>query len=70
MAARATAVETRPAGVGDKNVKIRYTINSMMGDDNVGTDIRPDNVQGIADQVNARLSHPREGSFSPRRANS
>ncbi len=67
MLARAQSMQKAPAGVGATGVHVRYTINSMMGDTNVGTDVRADYMSGIASQVNANFRQPGEGSFEPRR---
>jgi hypothetical protein len=67
MLARAQTMQKAPAGVGATGIHVRYTINSMMGDTNVGTDVRVDYMSGIASQVNSNFRQPGEGTFEPRR---
>jgi hypothetical protein len=37
---------------GTQNQNVRYTVNSMMGNTNQATDMRPDYLSGIATQFN------------------
>jgi hypothetical protein len=45
---------------------VRYTVNSMMGNDRQGTSIRPEQMNGILEQFNATFRKPDESAFQTR----
>lgn len=59
-----------PAGGDTPNVPVRFTTNTLMGDNAAGTGLRTDQMQRIADNFNANipnLRHNDEENFDARR---
>ncbi|NHZ72500.1 MAG: hypothetical protein GWP17_05400, partial [Aquificales bacterium] len=59
-----------PAGGGTPNAPVRFTTNTLMGDNDAGTSLRPDQMQRIAANFNANipdLRHNDEEIFDARR---
>jgi hypothetical protein len=57
-------MQTATAG----NSHVRYTVNSLMGNDRQGTSIRTEQMNGILAQFNASLRQPDESQFQARGA--
>ncbi|MCL4871863.1 MAG: hypothetical protein KJ063_23130 [Anaerolineae bacterium] len=58
-----------PAGGGTANVPVRFTTNSLMGNNNAGTGLRSDQMSRIADNFNSnvpQLRQANEENFSAR----
>lgn len=58
-----------PAGGGTPNVPVRFTTNSLMGNNAAGTGLRSDQMSRIADNFNSNtpeLRHENEENFSAR----